>query len=142
MGYWIYLLLVGNRAHGYNRRIYTGYTHHLISRIIQHCGLSNTKGARMTRKQPIELVYLEYFPSRKQAMKREWQLKKESPYNQKKYKLELIAEFQKKYGQFLQGPNEKLIEYFDFLNSLVQTISKLEKVFIKAFKEDSQKNTP
>jgi hypothetical protein len=96
----------------------------------------------MTRKQPIELVYLEYFPSRKQAMKREWQLKKESPYNQKKYKLELIAEFQKKYGQFLQGPNEKLIEYFDFLNSLVQTISKLEKVFIKAFKEDSQKNTP
>ncbi len=136
------MLLVGDRSHGYNRRIYTGYTHHLVSRIIQHSGLSNTKGARMTRKQPIELVYLEYFPTRKQAIKRERQLKKVSPFNQKKYKLELISKFQTKFGEFLQGTNEKLSEYFDFLDSLVQTMSNLEKIFIKAFNEENPKNSP
>jgi predicted GIY-YIG superfamily endonuclease len=68
--YWVYMLFVGDKSHGMNRKIYTGYTRHLMSRIVQHSGLSNTKGARITRKQPIELVYLEKFPSQKLVMQR------------------------------------------------------------------------
>ncbi|MFX0181897.1 MAG: GIY-YIG nuclease family protein [Candidatus Hodarchaeota archaeon] len=131
MTYWVYMLLVGDRSHGYNRKIYTGYTQHLMQRIVQHSGLSNIKGARLTRKQPIELVYLEKHQNRQNAIQRERQFKKQSPYNQKKHKLTLIKEFQMKNGHLLNEINEILIKHFEFLDILIKTMNGVEKEFDK-----------
>ena len=125
------MLLVGEKSHGSNRKIYTGYTHHLMTRVSQHSGLSQTKGARLTRKQRIELVYLEKYSSQKLAMKREWQFKHESPYNQKKSKLVLIKEFQKTYGHILNEFNNKLEKHFEFLEDMIKSMKNTEKVLIK-----------
>lgn len=130
MPYWVYMLLVGDPSHGDNRKIYTGYTHHLVLRIIQHCGLTSTKGARLTRKQPIQLAFLEYHKSRKKAIRRERQLKRESPYNQKKHKMTLIKEFSSEYGHLLEKINNKLTEHFEFLNSLIKTMREVQIEFI------------
>ena len=137
MPFWIYMLLVGDRAHGTRRKIYTGYTSRLMLRMAQHSGLTPTKGARMTRRQPIELVYLEQYAARKKATQREWQLKHESPYNQKKYKLKLIEEFQSKYGHVLQELNVKLDEHFEFLEILIKTMKNVEKRLINEMKTTS-----
>ena len=136
--FWVYMLFVGNRSHGNNRKIYTGYTRHLASRIAQHSGLTQTKGARLTRKQPIELVYLEQYPSQKKAMHRERQLKHESPFNQKKYKLKLIEEFHTQYGHLVDGLNEKLVEHFEFLDNFAKTIKIVEKELITQIKTSIQ----
>ena len=120
------MLLVGDYSHGYNRKVYTGYTHRLMQRLIQHSGLSNTKGARMTRKQQIELVYLEKFFSRKKALQREREYKKKSPFNQKKYKIKLIKEFQSNYGSFLERLNKQLAEHHQLMNDLTKTVNYLE----------------
>jgi putative endonuclease len=133
--YWVYMLLVGDTSHGMNRKIYTGYTRHLMSRIVQHSGLSNTKGARITRKQPIELVYLEKFPSQILAMQREWQLKHESPYSQKKSKLQLIDEFKRNYGPILTDLNTKLNEHYELLETIVKVMKKTEKDLINEMKK-------
>jgi predicted GIY-YIG superfamily endonuclease len=131
------MLLVGDKSHGTNRKIYTGYTHRLMSRITQHSGLSQTKGARLTRRQPIELVYLEKFSSQKFAMQREWQLKHENPHNQKNTKLKLIEEFQTNYGQILQELNDKLREHFEFLESITRIMKSTEKELINKLRNDS-----
>ena len=131
------MLLVGDQAHGTKRKIYTGYTSRLMVRIAQHSGLTPTKGARMTRRQPIELVYLEQHTSRKKAMQREWQLKHESPFNQKKYKLKLIEAFQSKYSHFFQELNAKLVEHFEFLEILIKTMKNVEKRLINEMKTTS-----
>ncbi|MFX1285694.1 MAG: GIY-YIG nuclease family protein [Promethearchaeota archaeon] len=130
MPFWVYMLFVGDQSHGFNRKIYTGSTGRITTRIVQHCGLTTTKGARLTRRQPIELVYLEKYSSRKNAMKREYQLKHESPFNQKKHKLMLIREFKLKNGQILQELNNKLIEHFEFLASLIKMMKSVEKRLI------------
>lgn len=53
---------------------YTGYTKNLKSRVRMHM---NGKGARYTRMhKPKELVYVEEFESRAEAMKREKKIKK------------------------------------------------------------------
>ena len=137
MPFWVYMLFVGDKSHGNNRKIYTGYTRHLMSRIAQHSGLTSTKGAKLTRKQPIELVYLEYFTSRKKGLQREWQLKHESPYNQKKEKLKLIDEFCSKNGHILQELNIKLVEHFEFLANLKKTMKSVEKRLIRKIKTTS-----
>ena len=98
-----------------------------MARLIQHCGLTSTKGARITRKQQIELVYLENYVSQKKAMQREYQLKHESPFNQKKHKLMLIKEFESERGQMFQGINNQLAEHFKFLSGLVKTLDNVEK---------------
>ncbi|MHA1970103.1 MAG: GIY-YIG nuclease family protein [Candidatus Hodarchaeales archaeon] len=139
MPYWVYMLLVGDKSHGKNRKIYTGYTHRLMSRIIQHSGLSNTKGARITRRQPIEVVYLEKLPSQKLAMQREWQLKHESPYNQKTTKLRLIDDFNKKFGHLLSELNIKLSEHFEFLDHLIKVMKNTEKEIVNEMKKESLK---
>ncbi len=108
-----------------------------MSRIAQHSGLAQTKGARLTRKQPIELVYLEQYPSQKKAMQREWQLKHESPFNQKKHKLKLIEEFHLKYGHLIRGLNEKLVEHFEFLATFTKTMKGVEKELITKLKTSS-----
>ena len=127
MPFWVYMLLVGDRSHGKNRKIYTGYTHYLMPRIAQHSGLNRTKGARLTRNQPVELVYLEPHSSRKKAMQRERQLKHQSPLNQKKSKLKMIEEFHSVYGDIFEELNEKLNEYFEFLEILRKTMNLSQK---------------
>ena len=119
--------MVGPLTRGNNRKIYTGYTHHLSNRLTQHSGLNSVKGARLTRKQPIELVYLEKFSSRKQALRREWDFKHKTPFNQKDYKLTLIKEFLQSNGDLLQELNEKLNIHYEFLRSMITTLSGIEK---------------
>ncbi len=119
--------MVGPSTRGNNRKIYTGYTHHLSNRLTQHSGLNSVKGARLTRKQPIELVYLEKFSSRKQALRREWEFKHKTPFNQKDYKLTLIKEFHQSYGDLLKELNEKLTTHYEFLHSMITTLSWIEK---------------
>ncbi len=127
MPFWVYMLFVGNQSLRNNRKIYVGYTGRLISRIAQHSGLTPTKGARFTRRQPIELVYLERYTSRKKAMQREYQLKHENPFNQKKHKLMLIERFRLRHSQILQELNNKLAEHFEFLAILIKMMKKVEK---------------
>jgi putative endonuclease len=129
MVYWLYMLLVGPISRGYNRKIYTGYTKHLASRLTQHSGISNIRGARLTRKQPIELVYLEKFSSQKKAMKREWEFKHKSPLNQKKNKLALIKQFQEHQEELLNKINSQLYEYNQFLEGVIEILTSTEKEF-------------
>lgn len=97
-----------------------------MARLVQHCGLSSTKGARITRKQQIELVYLEKFESQKKALQREYQLKHKSPYNQKKHKIMLIKEFESNHGQIFKEINELLTEQFKFLVNWIKTLESVE----------------
>jgi putative endonuclease len=65
---------------------YTGYTADLARRIQEHNG-ENGKGARYTRcRRPVQLIYHEEYRSRKEAMRREREIKKLS----KKRKIHLI----------------------------------------------------
>ena len=130
MTFWVYMLLVGPVSRGYNRKIYTGYTKHLASRLTQHSGISNVKGARLTRKQPIELVYLERYSSQKKAMKREWEFKHTSPLNQKKNKISLIKQFQEDQKELLNKINTSLKEYHEFLEGIIEILTSTEKDLI------------
>ncbi|MFX0204951.1 MAG: GIY-YIG nuclease family protein [Candidatus Hodarchaeota archaeon] len=127
MPFWVYFLLVGDPKRGLSRKIYTGYTKHLMARLVQHCGLTSTKGARITLKQQIELVYLEKFESQKKAIQREYQLKHESPYNQKKHKLMLIKEFESIHGQIFEEINNLFAKQFKFQATWTKTLENVEK---------------
>ena len=129
MPYWVYMLLVGPISRGFNRKIYTGYTKHLASRLTQHSGINSIKGARLTRKQPIELVYLENFSSQKKAMQREWEFKHISPLNQKKEKLALIKQFQEHHDELLNKINTQMQEYHQFLEGAIDVLTSVEKEF-------------
>lgn len=53
--------------------LYTGYTNNLKKRIDTH---QQGKGAKYTRgRTPVELVYVEHFESKTEAMKVEYQIK-------------------------------------------------------------------
>ncbi|MHA1975111.1 MAG: GIY-YIG nuclease family protein [Candidatus Hodarchaeales archaeon] len=130
MSYWVYFLLVGDKKHGINRKIYIGYTNHLVSRLIQHIGLSSTKGAKFTHKQIIEVGRLEIYKNKREAMQREWLLKHKSPFNQRSYKLDLILEFKSQFDNIIKNINQHLEEYFIFTNELVKSLNKTEKAII------------
>ena len=52
---------------------YTGYTHNLDNRVMQH---NEGKGAKYTRgRLPVTLVYFEKYETKSEAMKREYQIK-------------------------------------------------------------------
>lgn len=54
---------------------YTGITNDLERRLSQHNGKTRG-GARYTHSRgPVELVYIEKYPTRKEAAKREWEIK-------------------------------------------------------------------
>lgn len=77
MPYFVYMILCEDNS------FYTGYTKNLNSRIRLH---KNGKGARYTKMhKPKELVHVEEFSSRAEAMKREKRIKKLS--HQQKLKL-------------------------------------------------------
>ena len=70
-----------------DRSLYTGWTNNLEKRLRAH---NEGKGAKYTRNRlPVKLVYHETFASRKEAMKREYQIKQLT----RKEKLSLIAAY-------------------------------------------------
>jgi putative endonuclease len=63
---------------------YTGITNNLEKRLLQHNG-NMWGGAKYTRgRGPVELVYIEKYPTRKDAAKREWEIKHTLTHNQKR----------------------------------------------------------
>ncbi|MHA1236793.1 MAG: hypothetical protein ACTSQ9_03920, partial [Candidatus Hodarchaeales archaeon] len=94
---------------------------------------NSIKGARLTRKQPIELVYLEKFSSQKKAMRREWEFKHNSPLNQKKNKLALIKQFQEHNEELLNKINTQMKEYHGFLEGVIEVLTSAEKEFNNQF---------
>lgn len=62
--------------------LYTGWTNNLEKRFKDHC---NGKGAKYTRgRGPLELVYYETFEDKRDAMKREYEIKHLSKINKEK----------------------------------------------------------
>ncbi len=65
--------------------LYTGWTNQLEKRIKQH---QTGRGAKYTKTHlPVKLVYFESFPTKEEAMSREWAIKHLS----RQEKLKLIA---------------------------------------------------
>lgn len=65
--------------------LYTGWTNHLENRIKMH---ETGRGAKYTKAHlPVKLVYCECFPTKEEAMHREWEIKQLSH----RQKLALIA---------------------------------------------------
>ncbi|MCI8852967.1 MAG: GIY-YIG nuclease family protein [Lachnospiraceae bacterium] len=65
--------------------LYTGWTNHLEKRINMH---KTGRGAKYTKAHlPVKLVYCESFPTKEEAMHREWEIKQLS----RRQKLALIA---------------------------------------------------
>lgn len=65
---YIYILRCGDSS------LYTGWTTNLDKRFKEHC---EGKGAKYTRgRGPLELVYFEEFEDKRDAMKRECEIKK------------------------------------------------------------------
>lgn len=62
--------------------LYTGWTNDLEKRIRDHnCG----RGAKYTKsRRPVELIYYEGFPTKKEAMRREWEIKQLSAQEKQK----------------------------------------------------------
>ena len=66
--------------------LYTGWTNNLEKRLNCH---NAGKGAKYTKARlPVELAYFETFQTKKEAMQREWEIKKMT----KKEKIALIEE--------------------------------------------------
>ena len=54
--------------------LYTGWTNNLARRILYH---STGKGAKYTKSRlPVTLVFFEGFPTKEEAMSREWHIKR------------------------------------------------------------------
>lgn len=65
---YVYIIKCGDGS------LYTGWTNDLKRRFENHC---QGKGARYTRgRGPLELVYFETFEDKKEAMRREYAIKK------------------------------------------------------------------
>lgn len=65
--YYTYMLLCNDKT------FYIGYTNDLVLRIRMH---NRGKGAKYTRARlPVRLLYWEKYPTRRQAMRREYALK-------------------------------------------------------------------
>jgi putative endonuclease len=82
-----YVYILNTIGKNNKRRFYTGYTNDLYRRLEEH---KAGKGARFTKgKKKIELKYVETYVNRKEAMKRELEIKTFS----RKEKAELIKSF-------------------------------------------------
>lgn len=69
--------------------LYTGWTNDIKKRLKAH---NTGKGAKYTKtRRPVELVYLERFETKEEAMRREYAIKQMS----RKQKLELTEEYKK-----------------------------------------------
>ena len=67
MAYYTYIVRCSDDS------LYTGYTNDLDNRIEAH---NSGRGAKYTRgRGPVELVYFEEYPTKEEAMSREWHIK-------------------------------------------------------------------
>jgi putative endonuclease len=71
MDFFVYVLASGKTP---TRRSYVGWTVDLDRRLAKH---NIGAGARSTRGRNWELIYAERYPSRHEAMSREWHLKRD-----------------------------------------------------------------
>ena len=69
MSFYVYML----KSKGINSVTYVGYTNNLKKRISLH---NNNKGAKFTRGRKWVLIYKEKFKSKKEAISREYYIKK------------------------------------------------------------------
>ncbi len=69
MGFYVYML----KSIGYNSITYVGYTNNLKKRITLH---NKSKGAKFTRGRKWKLIYKEKYKSKKEAISREYYIKK------------------------------------------------------------------
>ena len=72
MTYVVYLLACTDRHESF----YIGYTSDLSRRLAEH---NAGDGAKYTRgRTPVRVRYVEYWPTKREAMSREWELKQRS----------------------------------------------------------------
>ena len=76
MDYFVYML----KSLGKNSVTYVGYTNNLKKRIILH---NNDKGAKFTRGRKWKLIYREKLNSKKEAISREYYIKKNRTFRSK-----------------------------------------------------------
>lgn len=69
MSYTVYILRTSSNT------LYTGQTSNLQKRLDQHKSKKSSSAKYLRRFDSFELVYSEIFSTRKEAMKREWELK-------------------------------------------------------------------
>ena len=68
MSFFVYILKLADKS------LYTGYTKNIDQRLDQH---SKGRGSKYVRARlPLELVYLENYETRSEAMRREYTIKK------------------------------------------------------------------
>ena len=70
MYFYVYMLLCINKNHNIS---YIGYSSDPAKRLNQH---NNSKGAKFTRGRKMGLIYKEKFKSKKEAISREYDIKK------------------------------------------------------------------
>ena len=63
----------------HNFYTYVGWTNDLAKRLVTH---NQGKGARFTRGRQWEIIYAERYLSKSDAMKREWEIKKDKKFRQ------------------------------------------------------------
>jgi putative endonuclease len=68
--YFLYILRTSSNT------LYIGQTNNLKKRLQEHKGKTSKSAKYVRFFNSFELVYTEEFPTRQEAMKREWQLKK------------------------------------------------------------------
>lgn len=69
MNYFVYILRTSSNT------LYIGQTNNLEKRIKEHKSKNNKSSKYVRNFSSFELVYSEVFPSRTEAMKREWEMK-------------------------------------------------------------------
>ena len=80
---YVYMLLCADGT------LYTGWTNHLRERVEAH---NRGRGAKYTKpRRPVTLVYYESFPTKQEAMSREYALKRLT----RKEKLRLVESMEK-----------------------------------------------
>lgn len=81
--YYVYLLECIYKTNRHS--LYCGYTTNLDKRVEAH---RSGKGAKYTRGKTVNLVYFETYPTKSEALSREWHIKHKMS---RKEKLELIG---------------------------------------------------
>ena len=72
MNHFIYILECAGTPYQ-DSTYYTGYTNNIAHRFLMHC---QGAGAKYTRsRRPVKLVYIEKYPDKSSALKREYQIK-------------------------------------------------------------------
>jgi putative endonuclease len=67
LNHWVYIVLCSDNT------LYTGYSTDVDARVKKH---NSGKGAKYTKKRlPVKLVYKKEYPSKSEAMSREYQIK-------------------------------------------------------------------